>query len=235
MLATGCGHLNEGSSFREAGELFGRGDYTASINKYEWIVARYPDAADRALFEMGIIYAYPGNEQKDYLRSLKCFQKILNDYPASRYRQDSAEMMASVESGTIKDMKISAQQTRIASLEQEMKERETLLGALRQRVAALENENSMQQQKIAVLEESLDSGKTPVSRVLIEKAARRLSLISKGKALRTYRIALGGNPKGPKERQGDNRTPEGTTSSTEGTGTAPITYPCISPIPMRRT
>jgi murein L,D-transpeptidase YafK len=34
-------------------------------------------------------------------------------------------------------------------------------------------------------------------------------LFSKGDVLKTYRIALGGNPEGPKERQGDNKTPEG--------------------------
>jgi len=36
-----------------------------------------------------------------------------------------------------------------------------------------------------------------------------LTLISKGKVLKSYKIALGGNPNGPKERQGDNKTPEG--------------------------
>jgi len=35
-------------------------------------------------------------------------------------------------------------------------------------------------------------------------------LISQGEVLKTYKIALGGNPIGPKERQGDNKTPEGT-------------------------
>jgi murein L,D-transpeptidase YafK len=30
------------------------------------------------------------------------------------------------------------------------------------------------------------------------------------KVLKTYRVALGGNPVGPKTRQGDHRTPEGT-------------------------
>src|SRR6266567_3135121 len=35
-------------------------------------------------------------------------------------------------------------------------------------------------------------------------------LISKGEVLKTYKIALGGNPDGPKERHGDNKTPEGT-------------------------
>jgi murein L,D-transpeptidase YafK len=34
-------------------------------------------------------------------------------------------------------------------------------------------------------------------------------LLAKGKVLRTYRIALGGAPVGPKEQQGDRKTPEG--------------------------
>ena len=47
-------------------------------------------------------------------------------------------------------------------------------------------------------------------KVLIEKEARRLTLLSKGEVIKTYKIALGGNPVGPKERQGDHKTPEGT-------------------------
>jgi murein L,D-transpeptidase YafK len=52
--------------------------------------------------------------------------------------------------------------------------------------------------------------KGSVDRILIEKSARRLMLISQGEVLKSYKIALGGNPIGPKERQGDNKTPEGT-------------------------
>jgi murein L,D-transpeptidase YafK len=46
-------------------------------------------------------------------------------------------------------------------------------------------------------------------KVLVEKRIRRLSLYSKGRVIKTYRISLGRNPVGPKMRQGDNRTPEG--------------------------
>ena len=35
-------------------------------------------------------------------------------------------------------------------------------------------------------------------------------LISEGEVLKTYKIALGGSPDGPKEREGDHKTPEGT-------------------------
>src|SRR6202171_489146 len=46
-------------------------------------------------------------------------------------------------------------------------------------------------------------------RVLVEKAARRLTLLRNGMSLKTYRVALGRAPVGPKEREGDQRTPEG--------------------------
>jgi murein L,D-transpeptidase YafK len=46
-------------------------------------------------------------------------------------------------------------------------------------------------------------------RVLVEKAARRLTLLRDNKPLKTYRVALGRAPVGPKEQEGDRRTPEG--------------------------
>src|SRR5450759_3840911 len=46
-------------------------------------------------------------------------------------------------------------------------------------------------------------------RVLVEKAARRLILRRNGTPLKTYRVALGRAPVGPKEQEGDQRTPEG--------------------------
>lgn len=47
-------------------------------------------------------------------------------------------------------------------------------------------------------------------RVVVEKAARTLSLYHEGRLLKTYNVALGPNAKGRKEREGDGRTPEGT-------------------------
>ena len=48
-----------------------------------------------------------------------------------------------------------------------------------------------------------------IDRILVEKTARRMSLMQDGKVLRVYPIALGFAPNGDKERQGDGRTPEG--------------------------
>jgi murein L,D-transpeptidase YafK len=46
-------------------------------------------------------------------------------------------------------------------------------------------------------------------RILILKSARQMTLLRNGKPLRTYRVSLGSNPVGAKERQGDGKTPEG--------------------------
>ncbi len=46
-------------------------------------------------------------------------------------------------------------------------------------------------------------------RIVVEKAKRRLILMCGAEVLKEYRIALGAQPTGPKQCQGDNRTPEG--------------------------
>jgi murein L,D-transpeptidase YafK len=46
-------------------------------------------------------------------------------------------------------------------------------------------------------------------RGVIVKSERTLTLMSTGKVLKTYKIALGGNPVGPKSKAGDKKTPEG--------------------------
>ena len=45
--------------------------------------------------------------------------------------------------------------------------------------------------------------------VLVVKSERRLYLLHDGQPYRSYRVALGLNPVGHKEREGDFRTPEG--------------------------
>ncbi len=48
-----------------------------------------------------------------------------------------------------------------------------------------------------------------VDRLVVNKSARKMFLFEGDKLLRSYEIALGKNPVGHKERQGDYRTPEG--------------------------
>ncbi len=50
---------------------------------------------------------------------------------------------------------------------------------------------------------------TTVDRILVEKSARRLSIFHEGKKLKSYGVALGRNPIGAKQEEGDMKTPEG--------------------------
>lgn len=208
MLICGCSHYNEG--LREANDFFSQGNYEASLDKYQQIIAKYPTAGDRALFEMGIVYAYNGNEQKNYQKSLECFQKLIKEYPESWYRKDSELMIFNIHNVINKDKTIAAQHTFIETLQQEIKSNGTEIVTLHKKIAALEQEVKRKESEIIKLQnEVYVIPKGPADRILIEKKERRLTLLSKGKALKTYQIALGGNPNGPKERQGDNKTPEG--------------------------
>ncbi|NOX79526.1 MAG: L,D-transpeptidase family protein [Deltaproteobacteria bacterium] len=45
--------------------------------------------------------------------------------------------------------------------------------------------------------------------VMVKKSEAKLYLMKGGKVFREYHVVLGGHPKGPKQRQGDERTPEG--------------------------
>ena len=201
ILICGCSCIDGGLQVRsisqEANDFFNQGKYEASLSKYEQIIEKHPAVADRVLFEMGIIYAYPRNEQKDYQNSLKCFQKLVRDYPDSVYRLDSQMMILQIHNVIIKDKIIATQQTQIETSRQEVKDKENEIITLQEKIETLE------QKKFSLRTE-------PADKVLIEKKERRLTLLSKGEVINTYKIAMGGNPVGPKERQGDNKTPEGT-------------------------
>src|SRR5437588_372629 len=50
---------------------------------------------------------------------------------------------------------------------------------------------------------------TTIDRIVVEKSARKLSVFRDGRHVKAYRIALGRNPVGPKQEEGDMKTPEG--------------------------
>lgn len=199
LLLSGCSHFGQGKpTCEEASVLFSQGNYKASLDKYQQVLANYPAVGDRALFEMGIIYSHPKNEQKDYGKALECFEKVIKAYPQSGYRQDSEMMTFYLSNVTIKDKTIAAQQTQIETLQQEVGTKESEVATLQKKIEEMDRKFF----RFVMRNGSAD-------KILVEKKDRRLTLISKGEVLKTYRIALGGNPNGPKESADDNKTPEG--------------------------
>ncbi len=188
---------------QEANDFFNQGKYEAALSNYEQIIEKHPEVADRMLFEMGVIYAYPRNEHKHYQKALEYFKKLVRDYPDSEYRQDSQMMILQIHNIILKDKIIAKQQAQVETSRQKVKGKQNEIITLQEKIETLE-------QKIKTLEQIIFVLRTePADKILIEKNKRQLTLLSKGEVIKTYKIALGANPVGPKERQGDNKTPEG--------------------------
>lgn len=202
ILMSGCGGLNRSSAarsaFEEANTFCSQGSYQASLNIYDRIAEEHPSVRDRVLFEKGIIYAHPENEEGDYRKAAEYFKKLVKEYPDSQYRQNSETMLFTIGNTALKDATIAAQQAKITSLQQEIKGKESEVRALKQGIESLERKHF-----------ALALEKVATDKILIEKEKRRMTLFLKGEVLKTYNIALGGDPIGPKERVGDNKTPEG--------------------------
>src|SRR5579863_10189514 len=50
---------------------------------------------------------------------------------------------------------------------------------------------------------------TRADRIVVEKSKRQMKLMHGSEVLKTYQVALGKQPVGAKNRQGDHKTPEG--------------------------
>ena len=70
-------------------------------------------------------------------------------------------------------------------------------------------------------------------KIVVLKSARSMTLLSGGKALKTYKVALGSVPVGPKQVEGDHKTPEG--DYVIDARIASSICHCTSLIPARRT
>lgn len=71
-------------------------------------------------------------------------------------------------------------------------------------------DTSVSYEKAASTAEDFYIKRHMVDKVLVIKSERKMYLQKNGKTVRSYSIALGPNPVGQKEREGDGRTPEGT-------------------------
>lgn len=62
---------------------------------------------------------------------------------------------------------------------------------------------------LAVLAQAWAIDKPQANRIVVVKSTRTMTLFHDDKVLKTYKVALGGVPVGPKRVEGDHKTPEG--------------------------
>lgn len=91
----GCAHSFKQwqgeQALREAKELRGMGDYSASEKKTLRVLEDFPHTlGDEALFQMGLLYTLPKNPKADYEKSRAFFEKLLTLYSDSKRKEEAA-------------------------------------------------------------------------------------------------------------------------------------------------
>jgi len=130
MLSFGCTTtwIHQGTwememQLNKAEELAFRGNFEDAFRRDEEIVKLFPHTTpgDRAIFHMGLILAHPDNPKQDYGKSLKCFKKILKNFPESPLKIN-AEICAYTITQVIRDYRtIKRLRKRIGSLKTQIK------------------------------------------------------------------------------------------------------------------
>ncbi|MBN2538872.1 MAG: tetratricopeptide repeat protein [Deltaproteobacteria bacterium] len=65
--------------------ILSQGDTDQSLKEYQKVISLSPHEppADRALFNIGLIYAHPENSHKDYEKSITFFKRMIDEFPKS--------------------------------------------------------------------------------------------------------------------------------------------------------
>ncbi|MCK4618413.1 MAG: hypothetical protein KAT52_00565 [Desulfobacterales bacterium] len=146
LLCSGCTHLlnfqkkwEVRKHVEKAENLMFKGSYEEAIIENERILSLFPhsEPGDKALFNIGLIHAYPDNPQRDYKKSLICFQSIINDFSQSRLR-DKAIVFASIITELIRsDNKIKHLEKTVDYLENGQKEYRQNIETLKKQIRKL--------------------------------------------------------------------------------------------------
>jgi hypothetical protein len=117
LVLGGCA-FKEKLLLGETQDLMIRGDYSRALEKNRQILERYPRMGDRSLFQMGLISAHPKNPGKDYKKSLRYFQRLIEEFPKSDLKNQAQIWVLSLQEVIEKDKKIDNLQRQIEKLKE---------------------------------------------------------------------------------------------------------------------
>ncbi len=88
-----------GDLFQRAKKSFEQGTYEALLEENQKILSAPGKNAskDRALFQIGLIYAHGANPKRDLEKSLSFFQRLLKEYPQSPLADESKGLMEMIQ------------------------------------------------------------------------------------------------------------------------------------------
>lgn len=149
----GCTHFPEDRKgegrLARAWALFAEGKYGASLRETEEVLRISPGTlGDLALFQMGLIYAHPKNPDQDYQTSLKRFQRMIKEFPKSKFKNQAEVWVLFIR-------EIMGNEREIAELRQDGSHLGKALGIEEQKVKDLESQTKRLQAQVEKLKDQL--------------------------------------------------------------------------------
>ncbi len=97
LLIVGCSSLRSREYILKSESLLAKGEFEAALEENEKILSVYINKppADKALYNMGLIYAHYANPQRDYKKASEFFWYLIKNFPKSP-KTDEAKIWISV-------------------------------------------------------------------------------------------------------------------------------------------
>jgi len=157
----GCAHsLNQWQGeqdLKEAKDLMGMGDYSASEKKALGVNTAFPQAlGDEALFQMGLLYALPKNPNADFEKSGAFFQKLVTLYPDSSRKEEASAWIFLLPGKVGNEKETLELQNKVKMMEQASEARGKKLKQLEEKLAAREKEVAEHRDAVTQLQNRLE-------------------------------------------------------------------------------
>lgn len=119
-----------------AEELMMKGDYDGALIEDGDALGLYPNISpgDIALFHMGLVWSHPNNPKRDYKRSLKCFQRLIQDFPTSKLKENATIQITAILELDRREREIKGLNREIKGLNRDIKNLKGSVGCLKTRV-----------------------------------------------------------------------------------------------------
>lgn len=149
----GCAHFPETWKgevrLARAWTHFSKGRYGASLSETTEVLRIYPRSlGDQALFQMGLVYAHPKNPDQDYQRSLESLQRVIKEFPRSKFK-NQAEVWAWY------IQEIMDKEREIGELKQDGSHLGKALGEEEEKVRSLEDQTEILKAQVEKLKDQL--------------------------------------------------------------------------------
>lgn len=123
----------------EAQKRFAQGDYETALeqNQKALSLSANNPPGDEALYNIALIYAHPGNQKKDYVKSIAYLKRLIKEYPQSPWtdqgkiwvrviqESENAKRLAATVTQENDKLKKMIEESRKVDMEIEEKKRET--------------------------------------------------------------------------------------------------------------